>query len=58
MGKEMGTNDALIIIVIVENYTFDHMFAKVGFHCDDNWTVGINHGTVGDFDFATYQELK
>uniref|UniRef100_A0A915HY68 Uncharacterized protein n=1 Tax=Romanomermis culicivorax TaxID=13658 RepID=A0A915HY68_ROMCU len=33
------------------------MFAKCRFH-DYNWGVGINDSAVGNFDFATYRELK
>uniref|UniRef100_A0A915ITI7 Uncharacterized protein n=1 Tax=Romanomermis culicivorax TaxID=13658 RepID=A0A915ITI7_ROMCU len=58
MHKQIGTDDTLIIIVVVGNYTFDHMLAECGFHCDDNWIMGINNGTISDFDFATYWKLK
>uniref|UniRef100_A0A915J5H2 Uncharacterized protein n=1 Tax=Romanomermis culicivorax TaxID=13658 RepID=A0A915J5H2_ROMCU len=54
MLEEMGTDDTLIIIVIVQNYTLDHMFIEYRYHCDNNWAVGINDGAVRGFDFATY----
>uniref|UniRef100_A0A915KSY1 Uncharacterized protein n=1 Tax=Romanomermis culicivorax TaxID=13658 RepID=A0A915KSY1_ROMCU len=58
MRKKIGSDDTLIIIVVVDNYAFDHMFAKCGFHGDDNLAVGINNGAIGNFDFAAYPELK
>uniref|UniRef100_A0A915HRG1 Uncharacterized protein n=1 Tax=Romanomermis culicivorax TaxID=13658 RepID=A0A915HRG1_ROMCU len=58
MCEKIGADDTLIVIVVVENYTFDHMFTKCRFHHDDNWAVGINNSAVSDFDFATYWELK
>uniref|UniRef100_A0A915JP00 Uncharacterized protein n=1 Tax=Romanomermis culicivorax TaxID=13658 RepID=A0A915JP00_ROMCU len=59
MGKDLSTDDTLIFIVLIVNYTFDpNMFTESGFHCEDNWTVGINDGAVSDFDFAIYWELK
>uniref|UniRef100_A0A915I5N4 Uncharacterized protein n=1 Tax=Romanomermis culicivorax TaxID=13658 RepID=A0A915I5N4_ROMCU len=54
MSEKICADDTLIIIVVVENYTLDHMFAKCGFHRDDYWAVGIDNGAIRDFDFATY----
>uniref|UniRef100_A0A915JLC0 Uncharacterized protein n=1 Tax=Romanomermis culicivorax TaxID=13658 RepID=A0A915JLC0_ROMCU len=58
MHKEISTDDRLIIIVVVEDYTFDHMFAEYIFYCDDNWAMGVNDSAIRDFDFATYWELE
>uniref|UniRef100_A0A915IP08 Uncharacterized protein n=1 Tax=Romanomermis culicivorax TaxID=13658 RepID=A0A915IP08_ROMCU len=58
MCKKIGANDTLIIIVVIENYTFYHMFTECGFHSDDHWAVGVDNGAIGNFDFATYWELE
>uniref|UniRef100_A0A915KIN5 Uncharacterized protein n=1 Tax=Romanomermis culicivorax TaxID=13658 RepID=A0A915KIN5_ROMCU len=58
MGKKISADDTLIVSVIVENYTLDHMFTKHRFHRNDYEAMGIDDGTFGDFDFSTNQELK
>uniref|UniRef100_A0A915I4Z0 Uncharacterized protein n=1 Tax=Romanomermis culicivorax TaxID=13658 RepID=A0A915I4Z0_ROMCU len=58
MGKKIGADDTLIITVIIEDYALDHMIAEHRFHPEDHWAVGVENGAVGDFDFATYWELK
>uniref|UniRef100_A0A915IYL8 Uncharacterized protein n=1 Tax=Romanomermis culicivorax TaxID=13658 RepID=A0A915IYL8_ROMCU len=32
MRKEVGTDNTLIIAVIIQDDAFDHMFAEIGFH--------------------------
>uniref|UniRef100_A0A915JLU9 Uncharacterized protein n=1 Tax=Romanomermis culicivorax TaxID=13658 RepID=A0A915JLU9_ROMCU len=58
MGEKISANDTLIISVIIENYTLDHMFTEPGFHCNDYWTMGVDNGAIGHFDFTTYRELE
>uniref|UniRef100_A0A915I6A8 Uncharacterized protein n=1 Tax=Romanomermis culicivorax TaxID=13658 RepID=A0A915I6A8_ROMCU len=58
VGEKISTDDTLIVSVIVKNYTLDHMFTEWGFHCDDYWTVDIDNGAIGHFDFTTYRELE
>uniref|UniRef100_A0A915KVE0 Uncharacterized protein n=1 Tax=Romanomermis culicivorax TaxID=13658 RepID=A0A915KVE0_ROMCU len=58
MGEKIGSHDTLIVTIVVENYTLDHMFTEHGFHSKDYWTVGIDNGAIGHFDFTTYRELE
>uniref|UniRef100_A0A915J8D4 Uncharacterized protein n=1 Tax=Romanomermis culicivorax TaxID=13658 RepID=A0A915J8D4_ROMCU len=50
MHQEIGSNDTLIIIIIIEDNTFDHMLSKSGFHGNDNRTVGGDDGSIDDFN--------
>uniref|UniRef100_A0A915KWC7 Apple domain-containing protein n=1 Tax=Romanomermis culicivorax TaxID=13658 RepID=A0A915KWC7_ROMCU len=58
MHQEVYANDTLIVIVLLKNYALDHVFAKSRLHCNYHWAMGIDDGTVGDFDLATYRELE
>uniref|UniRef100_A0A915J6Z8 Uncharacterized protein n=1 Tax=Romanomermis culicivorax TaxID=13658 RepID=A0A915J6Z8_ROMCU len=56
--QKIGADDTLIVSVVFEDYTRDHMFTKRGFHCNDFWAIGVDNGAVGYFDFTTYRKLE
>uniref|UniRef100_A0A915L485 Uncharacterized protein n=1 Tax=Romanomermis culicivorax TaxID=13658 RepID=A0A915L485_ROMCU len=58
MGEEIGADDTLIISVIIEDYALDHMFTEQGLHCNDYWTMSVDMGAIGHFDFTTDWELE
>uniref|UniRef100_A0A915KUN0 Uncharacterized protein n=1 Tax=Romanomermis culicivorax TaxID=13658 RepID=A0A915KUN0_ROMCU len=52
MCQEIVADNALIIAVIIEDYTFDHMVIESGFHSNNDWAVGSDNGTICNFGFA------
>uniref|UniRef100_A0A915HFU8 Uncharacterized protein n=1 Tax=Romanomermis culicivorax TaxID=13658 RepID=A0A915HFU8_ROMCU len=52
MSEEVSANNKLILSIIVQNDTFDQMFAKWGSHRDDNGTMTNDGGTIGDLYFS------
>uniref|UniRef100_A0A915IWR2 Uncharacterized protein n=1 Tax=Romanomermis culicivorax TaxID=13658 RepID=A0A915IWR2_ROMCU len=56
--EKIGADDTLIVSVVLEDYTLDHMFTEHGFHCNDYRAMGVYDGAVGHFDFTTYQKLE
>uniref|UniRef100_A0A915L8X6 Peptidase S1 domain-containing protein n=1 Tax=Romanomermis culicivorax TaxID=13658 RepID=A0A915L8X6_ROMCU len=58
MGEEIGAHDTLIVSVIVEDYALDHMSTEHGLHCNGYWTMGVDNGAIGYFEFTTDLELE
>uniref|UniRef100_A0A915HWV2 Uncharacterized protein n=1 Tax=Romanomermis culicivorax TaxID=13658 RepID=A0A915HWV2_ROMCU len=58
MGEKISADDTLIVSIVIENYALDHMFTERGFHCDDDWTMGIDNSAIIHFDFTTDLELE
>uniref|UniRef100_A0A915HQA0 Uncharacterized protein n=1 Tax=Romanomermis culicivorax TaxID=13658 RepID=A0A915HQA0_ROMCU len=56
--EKIRADDTLIVSVIAEDYTLDHMFTECGFHFNNYWAMGVDNGPVGHFDFTTYQKLE
>uniref|UniRef100_A0A915JU75 Uncharacterized protein n=1 Tax=Romanomermis culicivorax TaxID=13658 RepID=A0A915JU75_ROMCU len=57
MPQEIGTNNTLIVAVIIEDDAFDHMFNESKFHGNEDGTVGGDDGSVSDFDLSANREL-
>uniref|UniRef100_A0A915K9I4 Uncharacterized protein n=1 Tax=Romanomermis culicivorax TaxID=13658 RepID=A0A915K9I4_ROMCU len=53
MGEEIGAHDTLIVSVIMEDYAMER-----GLHCNGYWTMGVDNGAIGYFEFTTDLELE
>uniref|UniRef100_A0A915JF08 Uncharacterized protein n=1 Tax=Romanomermis culicivorax TaxID=13658 RepID=A0A915JF08_ROMCU len=58
MGQKIGVDYTLIVSIIIKNYTLDHMFTECGFHCNNYWTMGLDNGAIGHFDFTANWKLE
>uniref|UniRef100_A0A915IYK4 Uncharacterized protein n=1 Tax=Romanomermis culicivorax TaxID=13658 RepID=A0A915IYK4_ROMCU len=56
MGQEIGSDNTLIVAVIVEDDAFNYMFPKSGFNGNNEGTMCGDDGSIGDFDFSTNRE--
>uniref|UniRef100_A0A915HJF3 Uncharacterized protein n=1 Tax=Romanomermis culicivorax TaxID=13658 RepID=A0A915HJF3_ROMCU len=54
VGQEIGTDNTLVIVVIIKDDTLNHMFPESRFHGNNDGTG--EEGSVGNFDLSTNGE--
>uniref|UniRef100_A0A915KV63 Uncharacterized protein n=1 Tax=Romanomermis culicivorax TaxID=13658 RepID=A0A915KV63_ROMCU len=56
MWQEVGSNNTLIVAMVVKDDAFVHMFSEGGFHDNNDRTMSHDDISVGNFDLATNGE--
>uniref|UniRef100_A0A915KQZ3 Uncharacterized protein n=1 Tax=Romanomermis culicivorax TaxID=13658 RepID=A0A915KQZ3_ROMCU len=54
--EKIGAHDTLIVSIIIEDYTLDHVFAECRFHCNDYCAMRVNNSAIGEFNFSANRQ--